>query len=36
MELILIIVFVAFIGSLLYCGYDTIRHADKTISPKPH
>lgn len=34
MEILAVLVFLVFIGTLLYCVFDTIRHADKLLPPK--
>ena len=34
MEFFVVFVFVVFIGTLLYCVFDTIRHANKRLPPK--
>ena len=34
MEFYLAAVFIIFIGGLLYCVFDTIRHANKLLPPK--
>jgi hypothetical protein len=34
MEVFVVVVSLVFIGALLYCAYDAVRHADKMLPPK--